>query len=50
MGEAAQQVHAAVQRPGGPDGPVAKHEQIQAAREQRAESAAYCEYNLSYPS
>lgn len=48
VGEAAQQVLAAVQRPGGPDGPVAKHEQIQAAREQRAESAAYCEYNLSY--
>lgn len=34
VGEAAQQVYEAVQRPGGPDGPVAQHEQIPAARQQ----------------
>lgn len=44
VGEAAQQVYEAVQRPGGTDGPVAQHEQIPAARQQWAEPAAYREY------
>lgn len=34
VGEAAQQVSATVQRPAGPDGPVAQHEQVPAARQQ----------------
>lgn len=34
LGKAAQQVYAAIQRPGGPDGPVTQHEQIPAARQQ----------------
>lgn len=44
VGEAAQQVYEAVQRPGGPDGPVTQHEQIPAARQQWAEPATYREY------